>query len=429
MSDNSRVPTQLEHHVTPLNTTDPAGDIADLQPLRPHFENRRVIGLGEATHGTREIFQLKHRIIRFLVEELDLELVGLEANFSETLAINDYIVREEGDPRKALEGVYFWTWYTEEVLALIEWLRAINRDRPAEDRVRFYGFDAQFTAGPVAALESYLDAVGYHEEGVRTMLPAVDDRGRTASQDDDVDRLLDAADRLVPELEDVLQDRESEFVAATDRRSWQLARRHLRTIVQARNRKRAIAEDDLAAAMAVRDRAMAENVSWILEHEAADRMALWAHNAHVNRLESRAKGHAVPSMGAHLAERYGDEYYALGFEFGGGRFRGLAEPEGSGDADAGLQFGEHAIESALPGTAGDAFSSFNGPHFLLDIASARADPVVMDWLDSVRGLHSIGAVYRPDDPDDHFEPYPLGAAFDGLCYLEETSPARPLEQE
>ncbi|MFC7057067.1 hypothetical protein [Halovenus salina] len=28
----------------------------------------RIIALGEATHGTREFFQLKHRFLRYLVE-------------------------------------------------------------------------------------------------------------------------------------------------------------------------------------------------------------------------------------------------------------------------------------------------------------------------------------------------------------------------
>ena len=41
----------------------------------------------------------------------------------------------------------FWTWDTEEVLALIEWMRAWNADATTR-KVKFYGFDMQFPRSP-----------------------------------------------------------------------------------------------------------------------------------------------------------------------------------------------------------------------------------------------------------------------------------------
>ncbi|WP_267162792.1 hypothetical protein [Halovenus salina] len=56
----------------------------------------RIIALGEATHGTREFFQLKHRFLRYLVER-GAGVFALEANAPETLATNDSVVHGEGD--------------------------------------------------------------------------------------------------------------------------------------------------------------------------------------------------------------------------------------------------------------------------------------------------------------------------------------------
>ena len=36
-----------------------------------YLSNCKIVGLGEATHGTKEFFQLKHRIFQYLVESFD----------------------------------------------------------------------------------------------------------------------------------------------------------------------------------------------------------------------------------------------------------------------------------------------------------------------------------------------------------------------
>jgi erythromycin esterase len=288
-----------------------------------------VIGLGEATHSTREFFRLKHRLIRYLVERQEVRLFGLEANFAETLALDRYVRYGEGDPEEALADVYFWTWNTEELLALVEWLRAFNDGREVGDRVRFYGFDAQFTAGPAAALDSYLrTADRLAELGIGDDLASLDDDGRLADDEGTRVARLDAADRVVTTAGERLDIQEAAHVAATDRGTWQLARRHLRTLARTRDHKRARHTDDSGRAIAVRDRAMAANVAWMLDYANTDmdRIVLWAHNAHVSRTEDRATdGTGAPSMGYHLAERYGEEYYALGFDFAGGTFQALAD--------------------------------------------------------------------------------------------------------
>jgi erythromycin esterase-like protein len=42
-----------------LSTTEPGRGFADMQALKPLIGDARIVSLGEATHGTREFFQLK----------------------------------------------------------------------------------------------------------------------------------------------------------------------------------------------------------------------------------------------------------------------------------------------------------------------------------------------------------------------------------
>ena len=41
-----------------------------------------MVGLGESTHGSHEQFEMKHRMVRFLVEELGYRTVGFENDFA-----------------------------------------------------------------------------------------------------------------------------------------------------------------------------------------------------------------------------------------------------------------------------------------------------------------------------------------------------------
>jgi erythromycin esterase-like protein len=132
----------VREHAIPLHSCVAGTRRDDLEPLRRVVGDARIVALGEPTHGTREAFQMKHRLLEFLVEQMDFSLFGIEANLPESFALNDYVVRGVGDPKALIAGMYFWTWNTEEVLAMVEWMRARNVAHP-ERPLLFTGFDMQ----------------------------------------------------------------------------------------------------------------------------------------------------------------------------------------------------------------------------------------------------------------------------------------------
>jgi len=124
-----------------LKTPEAGNGFADMQPLKKIIGNARIVSLGEATHGTREFFQLKHRMLEFLATEMGFTIFSIEANMPEAYRLNDYVLNGEGDPAKLLKGMYFWTWDTQEVLEMIQWMREFNKS--GKGRVQFTGFDMQ----------------------------------------------------------------------------------------------------------------------------------------------------------------------------------------------------------------------------------------------------------------------------------------------
>ena len=124
-----------------LKTPEAGNGFADMQPLKKMIGNARIVSLGEATHGTREFFQLKHRLLEFLASEMGFTIFSIEANMPEAYRLNDYVLNGVGDPAKLLKGMYFWTWDTQEVLEMIQWMREFNKS--GKGRVQFTGFDMQ----------------------------------------------------------------------------------------------------------------------------------------------------------------------------------------------------------------------------------------------------------------------------------------------
>ena len=78
-----------------------------MQPLKKIVGDARVVSLGEATHGSREFFQFKHRMLEFLATEKGFTIFSIEANMPEAYRLNDYVLNGKGDPAALIKGMYF----------------------------------------------------------------------------------------------------------------------------------------------------------------------------------------------------------------------------------------------------------------------------------------------------------------------------------
>lgn len=146
----------LKRAAVPIATTDPETPVDDLVPLAPVVKDALIVGAGECTHGSREVFQLKHRLFRYLVERQGFTVFELEASMPRCLALDHYVLTGEGDPVEALKSQGFWTWSTEEVLDLIKWMRTYNADPTHKQKLRVVGVDMQDREGAFGAATAIL---------------------------------------------------------------------------------------------------------------------------------------------------------------------------------------------------------------------------------------------------------------------------------
>jgi erythromycin esterase-like protein len=141
-SQGAAVRSQLSSLAWPIRTATPDGNLDDLQPLGDAIGDARIVGLGEATHGTSEFFSLKDRILRYLVERKGFTVFAMEIPRQDGLSIDDYVAGGKGNVRDLLANT-FPVWDNQEVADLIEWMRSYNAAAGSRPKLHFVGIDAQ----------------------------------------------------------------------------------------------------------------------------------------------------------------------------------------------------------------------------------------------------------------------------------------------
>lgn len=376
-------------------TADPAHDLDDLAGLERIVGKAHIVGLGEATHGTREFFQLKHRVVRYLVERMGFTVFAIEANLPECRAINDYVLRGVGDPREALNGIYFWVWNTEEVLELIEWLRAWNADPRHKRKVHFVGIDMQFAKVAAASVASYVMRVA-PEEAERLLAGLQGD--------------ADGPRRLaVPALVARFEQMAKAWTKVTGKGAYAEARQDLRVLEQ-----EATMEQAVGGGYAERDRAMADNLDWILAQQPkGTRVAVWAHNGHVAN-----DAPVWPVMGTHLRQRHGKDYVNLGFVFGSGAFQAMDGTKGQRTTVI-----EYTLDPTPPYDVSAPFTQVGHPILIADLRAAPAG-VVAAWFAAPHAMRDTGYLFTSEAAMTR--PVTLSGRFDAVIFVDKTTRARPL---
>ncbi|MGB3805609.1 MAG: protein-L-isoaspartate(D-aspartate) O-methyltransferase, partial [Erythrobacter sp.] len=148
-------PELIARHATEL----PAIEDPAFAAAFDRFADRRVVMLGEVSHGTHEFYEARAAITRRLVERHGFNIVAVEADWSDA-AVLDRFIRHQ--PRREGAAPPFqrfptWMWRNPVVRDLARDLKGINADRAAGDRVGFHGLDIYNMSGSIAAVLAYLD--------------------------------------------------------------------------------------------------------------------------------------------------------------------------------------------------------------------------------------------------------------------------------
>ena len=405
---------ELDSLIYPLISVSPGWNCDDLQPLS-FLGKAKIVGLGEATHGTYEFFRLKHRIFRFLVENYNLRIFGFEADMGESIFIDRYITTGEGDINEIMKNkMHFWTWKTLEVKELLEWMKTYNENKSEEQKIHYMGVDCQcFTYQPDLLLEYFKKVKPEFIAEINITLNMIKAMNNTPFlnikeyyQNIDYKQKQELSDSLGYVLTKI-NDIESELISKSSHFEYQYMRQLIRNMQQVNDVIFAFAHNDKS--INYRDKYMAENAIWLSTLFGENtKIAIWAHNGHV------AFDPYYRFMGYHLKREIDYQYQVVGFSFSTGSFLAVNSRGG---------IGIQKINTSPPmGSLNYIFYKAKYENFILKISDIKTDTELWNWISLPRPLLSIGAVFW-GDPDYYYYDIPLRKNYDVIIHYDRTTEA------
>jgi erythromycin esterase-like protein len=386
------------------------------------FADRRIVLLGEASHGTAEFYRARAAITRRLIAAHGFNIVAVEADWPDASTIDRYV---RGRPAPADTQPPFrrfptWMWRNREVAALIGWLRVHNADLPPERRAGFHGLDMYNMASSITEVLAYLDGTdpeaaedararyacltpwaeeparygrralsgGYSrcERAVVEMCRELLDRQRADGQDDD---LLDASAnaRLIASAEEYYR-----IMYYGGAESWNL-----------------------------RDTHMADTLDQLLRTRGPDAKAVvWAHNSHIGDARETDMGWRRDelNLGQLCRERHGRGAALIGF----GTHAGAV----AAASDWGGEMEIKAVNPSRPDSVERLFHEAGVSPALFDFTSDRSGPM-REALSEARLERFIGVIYRPrSELQSHYAEARLSRQFDAWVWFDQTTAVEPL---
>lgn len=391
----------LKNHSWPLKSVNAGNGFTDLQPLKSFVGDAHIVSLGECTHGTSEVFKMKHRLLEFLATEMDFRIFSIEANMGETQAINKYVLDGLGDPKRLLDTMYFWTWNTREVLDMMIWMRDYNIKNPAK-KLQFTGFDMQYGKGSADILclfaQKYAPDIAVLTDSIASQVIRIQNRRSVAvypavfaSLEKNLETLKVYLKQHKPGITEKTGDKEYEWLV------------HNITLL---NQFKELAEGKRSH-YNLRDRSMAENVEWLLGHNPGQKIILWAHNGHVNRQKHMMGGY-LTDMG------HKEDMRVIGFSAGEGTYTAVRSGVGVVSdnlliAPVRKSFEDYARVSGLP-------------LFFLDTGKQNLNDKNAEWLNKKIGLRSIGALEMTGSAQ--FTSAIQPDLYDAIIYIDQTSASK-----
>jgi protein-L-isoaspartate(D-aspartate) O-methyltransferase len=402
------------------------GDLDALARLAMRFADRRIILLGEATHGTAEFYNARSAITERLVREHGFNIVAVEADWPDA-AVYDAYVRElprPATPTRAFTRFPTWMWRNSEVASLLHRLKEINA-RIAEParKCGFYGLDVYSLNASIEAVLQYLDRVD--PEAARTARERYGCLAPWRAEPARYGRMalsggFAVCEKPVTEALISLLRKRLDYLAHGGEAFFD-AEQNARIVAAAEEYYRAIYYGD-ALSWNLRDEHMFETLQRLLEHRGADSKAIvWAHNSHIGNAEFTEMGQVrgEDNIGQLARDYFGDEAALIGFGTDRGTVAAASDWNGPLEIKHVRPAREDSYEGRSRASGISAFFLELGPAQKRDIRDALAEPLLE---------RAIGVIYRPEtELLSHYFQAELSRQFDAWIWFEETQAvsARP----
>ncbi len=405
---------EIQFHAQPFSQT------SELEEMVAEMARHRVVMLGEATHGTKDYYQLRRDITKMLIRDHGFSFVAVEGDWPDCRKLTDLVEKGSTNARESVKRSFHrwptWMWANEEIPPLIEWMAK-------EKKGAFYGLD-------VYSLFESLDAI---KEMAPQFEPAVAKKLNEAYEcflefDENEIKYAESLlkipagckQEVISSLREILRVRLDQSKLSSDQlfdvqqnaRVISNAEKYYRTMLHGGN-----------DSWNIRDRHMLETLERLLYFYGPDSKAIvWAHNTHVGDYHATDMlQDGSINIGGLAREAFGlENVYLLGF----GSYRG--------EVTAGAAWGADVETMPLPeakaGSWEDYFHQASGvlqsEKFFLNLREVEKSSPFYKKL----GHRAVGVVYNPrlEKFGSNYVPTKLAERYDGFIFVDVTNALQPI---
>jgi erythromycin esterase len=356
-------------------------------------DESKIIGIGEFSHGTKEVTKLKVELIKVLIKDLGFNVIALESNMAMTEEINRYIIKREGTLDDVINFIVPYM-NTPEFKSLIAWLYDFNLGNL--DKVRVFGLDMQNPQYALRKIKEYARnsklkdlevEIEKFENIYRRNIP---NESLPVGWDND---LIKISTNISMHFDTI--DNESALLL-NSRLLNQFSQLNALTVAGASYNER----------FNLRDSAMFNNIMALNSKYQDDKIIVWAHNDHV-----RESYNGYKPLGFHLSREFGNNYKSLGFGSSTGYYTAVDEKKNK------ISF-TNELQKPVKKSYEYVFDQINKDAYILDLNSDLLDVETRKWLEDIHSFRLIGFSVQRKQFVSHLS---LSDSFDYLIYIKSTN--------
>ncbi len=389
----------------------------DLDRIIESSGEKRLVLLGESSHGTAEFYQWRVEITKRLIAEKKFSFVVVEGDWNSIYKLNQYVKNKPDSLDSAREVLLSfdswpdWMWENNYIENLAEWLRKYNMGLPADEMVGFYGMDVYEQQD---AIDSFLGfAQAYfptYKAQIKHKLDCFTNDNRDQWESDIQHYDYSCQQGLIQVVnwihELVIKNNNPKDIDFFKAEQNALVIKNAEDFYRLNN-----SYGD--AAWNSRTRHMWLSIKRLLNlHGEKSKGIVWAHNTHVGDVGATTKYfNGVTNIGRLIRHNLGqNNVFIIGF----GTDKGWVSAGNSWNAD----MEKMVFPSAVEGSYEEIFSRIELPSFyLLFDYFDRSNRV----LNQYRKHRAIGVVYYPEDEKYNYIPTILPWRYDGFIFIRNTN--------
>ena len=334
---------------------------------------------------------MKQRLVEFLTTEMGFTIFAVEYDMPEASTLNDYVMHGKGNLNEIISS-WAWPLYNQEFIDMIEWMKKYNAS--GKGKIQFIGFDMQRIPGALTNLISFSEANDlFLKSKIDSLISLLQKLQSEGPQFVENKKALEIVKQKCEDIFSHLSDNKNYVIKKLSEKEFNWLIQNSKIMIQSVDA--AIKSNDIS----YRDKCMAENVDWIVNDNPNEKIILWAHSGHIMKNEN--------FLGWYLANKYGTNYYNIGFCSNTGTYSAV---------NSGLISTTNVLIKSQPGSFEYSFHKTGIPIFYFDFSHISDSQPESEWLKRNLDFRGIAA----EATDKQFFPTPLSKLFNAFIFIDST---------